>query len=111
MDSISALLDHHRQLQDKLRGVLTELESFQTDAEKLLVRDHGVRTARNSPLPNLCGDSGSLFCEGSAVQSGLKIRSTSIIDTSYFYFGLDLGCIDADLCKLLLMFIANFAKY
>ena len=99
MDSISALLDHHRQLQDKLRGVLTELESFQTDAEKLLVRDHGVRTARNSPLPNLCGDSGRLICEGSAVQSGLKIRSTSIIDTSHLYFGLVLGCIDADLCK------------
>ena len=29
---------------------------------------------------------------------GLCIRSTSIIDTSYFYFGLVLGCIDADLC-------------
>ena len=30
---------------------------------------------------------------------GLNIRSTSIADTSYFYFGLVLGCIDADLCK------------
>ena len=30
---------------------------------------------------------------------GLNIRSTRITDTSYFYFGLVLGCIDADLCK------------
>ena len=29
----------------------------------------------------------------------LNIRSTSIVDTSYLYFGLVLGCIDADLCK------------
>ena len=30
---------------------------------------------------------------------GLKIRSASIIDTSYSYFGLVLACIDADFCK------------
>ena len=30
------------------------------------------------------------------VQFGLNIRSTSVIDISYFYFGLVLGCIDAD---------------
>ena len=32
-------------------------------------------------------------------QAGLKIRSTNIIDILYSYFGLVLGCIDADLCK------------
>ena len=31
--------------------------------------------------------------------AGLNIRSASMIDTSYFYIGLVLGCIDADLCK------------
>ena len=31
--------------------------------------------------------------------AGLHIRSTSIIDISYVYFGLVLGCIDADLRK------------
>ena len=31
--------------------------------------------------------------------SGLNIRSKSIIDASYFYSGLVLGCIDADLFK------------
>ena len=31
--------------------------------------------------------------------AGLNTRSTRIIDTSYFYFGLVLDCIDADLCK------------
>ena len=34
-----------------------------------------------------------------APYTGLNIRSTSIIDISYVYFGLVLGCIDADLCK------------
>ena len=31
--------------------------------------------------------------------AGLNIRSTSIIDTSNFYIGLILACIDAYLCK------------
>ena len=31
--------------------------------------------------------------------SGLNIRRTSVITTSYFYFGLVLGCTDADLRK------------
>ena len=31
--------------------------------------------------------------------AGLNIRSTGILDTSYLYFGLVLGCIDADLYK------------
>ena len=31
--------------------------------------------------------------------AGLNIGSTSLIDTSYFYFGLALGCIDTDICK------------
>ena len=39
------------------------------------------------------------------VQFGLNIRSTSVIDISYFYFWLVLGCIDADLCKYILVFI------
>ena len=30
---------------------------------------------------------------------GEKIRNTKLIDISYSYFGLVLGCIDADLCK------------
>ena len=34
---------------------------------------------------------------------GLKIRNTNIIDISYLYFGLVLGCIDADLCKKILL--------
>ena len=37
-------------------------------------------------------------------EAGLDIRSTSISATSYFYVGLVLGCIDADLCKLILIF-------
>ena len=32
-------------------------------------------------------------------QAGLKIRSTHFFDVSYLYFGLVLGCIDADRCK------------
>ena len=31
--------------------------------------------------------------------TGLKRRSTRYTVTSYFYIGLVLGCIDADLCK------------
>ena len=31
--------------------------------------------------------------------AGLDIINTNIIDISYLYFGLILGCIDADLCK------------
>ena len=31
--------------------------------------------------------------------AGLKIRNTNIIDILYFYFGIVLGSIDADLCK------------
>ena len=38
---------------------------------------------------------------------GLKIRHTSIIDMLCSYFGLVLGCIDADLCKE----IVNTCKY
>ena len=40
--------------------------------------------------------------------AGLKIRSTNIIDISQWYFGLVLGCIDADLCKYILHHIAKY---
>ena len=33
------------------------------------------------------------------VYAGLNIRSTRIVNISYFFFGLVLGSIDADLCK------------
>ena len=36
--------------------------------------------------------------------AGLNIRSASMIDTSYFYFGLVLGWIDADLCRQTIIF-------
>ena len=37
--------------------------------------------------------------DGVKTSAGLNIRSTCITVTSYFYIGLVLGCIDADLCK------------
>ena len=66
--------------------------------------------------PKRCAAKSEVMADGGAVElelmstekcddtetvtgSGLNIRSTSIIDTSYFYFGLVLGRIDADLCK------------
>ena len=39
--------------------------------------------------------------QASDMYTGLSIRSTHIIDISHFYFGLVLGCIDADLYKYL----------
>ena len=37
--------------------------------------------------------------DGGKTYAGLNVRSTRIIGTAYFYFGLVLGFIDADLCK------------
>ena len=42
--------------------------------------------------------------------AGLNTRSTRIIDTSYFYFGLVLGCIDADLCNKIVYRISYYGK-
>ena len=46
----------------------------------------------------------------SHLRCGLNIRS-SIIDTSYIYIGLVLGCIDADLFKYMLIFQHFFEIY
>ena len=44
------------------------------------------------------------FLEFDGIYLGLKIRSTSNSVTSYFYIGLILVCIDADLCRQILIF-------
>ena len=41
--------------------------------------------------------------------AGLKIGCMNIIDILYSYFGLVLGCIDADLCKYILIF-SHFSR-